>query len=64
MAKRIANVMAIAIGRCHVREMAHSTPLLSTNGLTVSCGSWVANQSQIVKAVEGLVASLGIGAKR
>ncbi len=31
----MANRMAIAIGRCHVREMAHSTPLQTTNAAAV-----------------------------
>lgn len=53
MANRIASAMAIAIKGCHVRDMAHSTPLHSTTRADVVGGSSVANQVQIVKAVEG-----------
>lgn len=48
MAQRIANMangMAIAIRRCHVREMAHSTPLHSYDGVEHFCG--VSGQSRI-----------------
>ena len=41
MAQRIANManrMAIAIGRCHVRDMAHSTPLQTTTRVAQFCG--------------------------
>lgn len=38
MAKLIARAMAIAIGVCHVRDMAHSTPLQTTAVAKASCG--------------------------
>lgn len=59
MAKRIANRMAIAISRCHVRDMAHSTPLHYL-WLRLSCGVSGSGQSQS----NGEWVAFGFGGKR
>lgn len=63
MANRIANGMAIAIKGCHVREMAHSTPLHYL-WLRLSCGVSGCDQSQRNGDLGSLAARLDLEIER